>query len=109
MSFQKPLDKFGSKTDYSALGTSFLRQLTAKYSTNGRSLAEFPFNSDVRSTGTTGLITSSGNGLLLAAGYRYRVTVLLQVYQAGSTWTSYYLKFNGGGVDSIYFSNGYNG
>jgi hypothetical protein len=109
MSFQQQLDKFGNKKDLTALGTSYLRQMSGKWTTNGRSLANFPFNYESRQTGTSGLITASGTGFSLAAGYRYRVTAIVQVYQAGSSWTGYQLKFNGTKVDNMYMGHGFNG
>jgi hypothetical protein len=58
MSFQQPLDKFGNKKDYSALGSAILLQCSGTKTYDGRSLKTFNFDFKSQQLGASVVPTS---------------------------------------------------
>ena len=100
--------------DVSALGSSIMVVNSARVAYGGRFLGQFVFNSAQRTVGNAALfsLNTATGALTVAAGYRYRITLVMFAYQFNATgWTTWHLRVNGATVNaSLYLAhNGFNG
>jgi hypothetical protein len=104
----------GGSSNLAALGSSIQAVNVGKVAYGGRFLGQFRFDAAQRTVGTPGIfsLNTATGAITVAAGYRYRITVVMFAYQFNAAgWTSWHVRVNGAAVNtSLYLAHGgYNG